>query len=309
MKLVFEPVTLDKKEQIERYLRPYGEGSCQHSFANMFCLEEKYRELVCEKDGWLLVYRSGRSTETENAYLMPMGDWSDTDRLRTAVEWLLEDAHAQGRRLRFETVTEKAKQALEQAMPGCFAAEEVRDYAEYLHTTEELLTLRGNKLAKRRANLRDFYARYGAQAKAEVITPEILPEVEEMQRYWLAVRQDTQGDPYLAIETGAIEKALQNYEALGLRGVVMRIDGRVCGYAIGYKVSEDTFDVMYEKGDPKIENIYRAVNYETVRLCCTDCEWVNREEDVGDPGLRNAKLMYNPKRFLTKYILREAVQE
>jgi hypothetical protein len=32
-----------------------------------------------------------------------------------------------------------------------------------------------------------------------------------------------------------------------------------------------------------------------------DCRFVNREQDMGVTGLRNAKMSYNPVKFIKKY--------
>ena len=69
--LNFEPVTLDKREMMERYFFAYGEGSCQHSFVSSFCLAGKYGDQVCEREGYLYILRSLRCSEGERVYLFP----------------------------------------------------------------------------------------------------------------------------------------------------------------------------------------------------------------------------------------------
>ena len=48
---------------------------------------------------------------------------------------------------------------------------------------------------------------------------------------------------------------------------------------------------------------YQMINNEFAKYYGKDVTYVNREEDVGDEGLRKAKLMYNPIKILKKYIV------
>ena len=109
----------------------------------------------------------------------------------------------------------------------------------------------------------------------------------------------------LECENEAIQRGLDQFEALELTGIVVWIDDALAGYAYGAPVSPECYDVMIEKGDRRFPDIYRVLNRDLVRLCCGDYAWINREEDVGAPGLRKAKLSYKPDRLLEKYVARE----
>jgi len=59
-----------------------------------------------------------------------------------------------------------------------------------------------------------------------------------------------------------------------------------------------------KKANPTIGGVYQLVNnwFCTNRL--NELTWVNREQDLGIPGLRRAKLDYNPHHFIEKYVAR-----
>ena len=64
-------------------------------------------------------------------------------------------------------------------------------------------------------------------------------------------------------------------------------------------------DVIIEKGDRSISDIYKILNRDLVRMCCYGFSYINREEDVGVEGLRKAKMSYKPDILLEKYIVTE----
>ena len=52
------------------------------------------------------------------------------------------------------------------------------------------------------------------------------------------------------------------------------------------------------------KGLYQVINWETAKLIATQgFEFINREEDVGDQGLRDAKLSYHPVEIIPAYEL------
>jgi hypothetical protein len=299
--LEFERIELSHRALVNPYFRRYGEGSCQHSFASMYCLAEKYGDAVCERDGWLYTLRTARCTEQEKIYLFPMGNTKDCAGFSRAIDNILADAHGEGKLVRFETLTPTAKELLEDCFPGRFSFEALRDYAEYIYTYEKLAELPGHDLKKRRNDLSNFYRTYENRYRIERIKEQDIAAVRSFQNNWLNEQLDNGRDSSLRIENGAIERGLDAYGELGLDGILVYVDERLEGYTIGAGLSEDYFDAMFEKGSRSIPNIYRILNTETVRRCCSAYKYINREEDVGDMGLRKAKLAYRPDILLMKY--------
>jgi hypothetical protein len=50
-----------------------------------------------------------------------------------------------------------------------------------------------------------------------------------------------------------------------------------------------------------MEGLSQLVNREFCRLLFCDCYYVNREQDLGEPGLRSAKLSYHPVELVKKF--------
>lgn len=301
----FEAVTLTHKKMIKPYLYKYGEGSCQHSFAAMFCMANKYGDSLCEKDGWLFIHRAGISSKTERAYLFPMGDNSDEVRLGHAIEAIIEDAHNHGAAVRFETLTAAAKDAVVRLFPGVFSVTALRDYSEYIYTYDKLANLSGHQMASKRQDINAFYRTYGNSVRIEKIKDKHLDEIRSFQKMWLDNRLNGEEDVQLDYENIAIQLGLSNFAELDLSGIVIYIDNVMRGYAYGAPLSQNSYDVMIEKGDRRIADIYRVLNRDLVRLCCGQYRYINREEDVGNEGLRCAKLSYKPDILLEKYLLHE----
>ena len=301
--LAFHEITLDDKQTVDGYFRRYGENSCQHSFVSLYCMERKYGDRICEQDGYLYVLRSKRGGAQERTYLFPMGERSG---LEHAVERLRQDARAHGALVRFETLTRAAAETLERLFPGEFEIESCRDYAEYLYTREKLAELPGPAMASKRHDISTFFRDYGDRSRIEKIRPEHIEPIRAFQKIWLECKERGREDVQLECENDAIQRGLDHFEALGLTGIAVFIDDALAGYAYGVALSGDCYDVLIEKGDRHYPDIYRVLNRDIVRLCCGDFALINREEDVGAPGLRKAKLSYKPDLMLEKFIAREA---
>jgi hypothetical protein len=122
---------------------------------------------------------------------------------------------------------------------------------------------------------------------------------------WRRVR-DAAGSTSLDPETAAAAEALELAGVLGLEGLVITVEGRVGAFALGERLNLETAVCHFEKADPFMEGISQLVDREFCRRLFTDCTYVNREQDLGEPGLRSAKLSYHPVELVRKFRLRKA---
>jgi hypothetical protein len=108
----------------------------------------------------------------------------------------------------------------------------------------------------------------------------------------------------LAQEVQATAEALAISQQLGLEGVVVLVAGEVRAFALGERLNATTSVCHFQKADPFLDGLYQLVDREFNRRLFTDCEFVNREQDLGEPNLRKSKLSYHPVELVRKYRLR-----
>ncbi len=299
--LPFKRVELADKEILEPYLYRYGENSCQHCFATLLCMNDKYGDAYCIRDGCLFIHRENLDTSEYRTYLAPMGYTV----LSEALETLFADARYYGKKLRFESVTASFAEQLGRLSAYPFSIRADRDLFEYIYTCDKLVRLPGRAFVNKRSDLRHFLAEYRDRLEVKLFSPEQVPALREFQKKWYAMRVQDENERYLTHENRVIELAFAYGDRIGITGIVVYIDGVICGYTLGYRCSEDCYDALVEKGDYTVKHIYRFLNMQSVKSCCGGLRYVNREEDLGVEGLRHAKMLYQPDILLEKFIVTE----
>ena len=109
----------------------------------------------------------------------------------------------------------------------------------------------------------------------------------------------------MALEVQANREALEMAGPLGLEGLVALVDGEVKGFVLGERLNRDTSVCHFEKADPFLDGLYQLLDREFSRLLFTDCTYVNREQDLGEPNLRESKLSYHPTELVKKFRVRK----
>ena len=226
-----------------------------------------------------------------NGLIAPVGSWD-------SVDW--QDAFA--RYLRPGDVLLDVPEVLIRHLPSELAQKleiaELRDEWEYLHSVEELVSLKGGKYAGKRAHVKAFTGNYHWEYCP--LLPDDFPDLLAFQADWCA-RRDCGENPLLKAEDLAIRRALEFWDSLPLIGAMLRVDGIVAGYTIGEELSADTIGIRFEKAKSEYAGIYQALNKLFLERQGQGYQWVNREEDMGNKGLRDAKSSYHPAAFVKKY--------
>jgi hypothetical protein len=132
------------------------------------------------------------------------------------------------------------------------------------------------------------------------LTHDLIDECLEFEDYWCMMK-DCGKYPGLEKERCAILEMLNNFDSLSVKGGVIRVGGKIAALTLGEKMMQDMFVIHVEKANPDIQGLYQVINQEFLMREAGDCRFVNREQDMGVTGLRNAKMSYNPVKFIKKY--------
>ncbi len=288
--LDFKPISAEQYNLISPILKKEGYNSCETSFPSLFVWSEYFNTKMCV-DGETVFTRTELGGET--VYLFPVGG-----DIKTAFEKLSEHT---GGDFTLRCVTGRMRKEMEKAFPGGFSYVEERDTFDYIYDRDSLATLAGNKLHQKRNHVNRFMKRYDGRFRYETMTVDKIPQVIEYQKEWLRASEQREDYETLKSESAAISRLLENFIKLELLGGLVFIDDAVKAYCIGTKISDNTIDVMVEKGDYNFDGIYQYINREFVRNECESALYINREDDAGVEGLRKAKMSYNPAMLLKKY--------
>ncbi len=289
--LNFLHLTPQDKPVYDRFLRNCGQRGCEYSFVNLYLWGRQKAAVHGENLAFFCQFNR------KSVYLFPLGQ-----DLKLTIDAIISDAQKRGIPCRLTSLTEDDKQWLETAYPGRFHFHTDRDSYDYLYSAQALATLKGKKLQKKRNHFNKFRLLH-PNYFTEPITVENTPEVEAFLCQWFTNRAESDDGDYL-MEQVALSKALRHWDALELEGLILRDKGRILAITIGSSLSDDTFDIHFEKALDSVDGAYTAINREFARYLTEKYPgllWLNREDDLGLEGLRKAKLSYHPELLIKKY--------
>jgi len=178
---------------------------------------------------------------------------------------------------------------------------EDRDSFDYLYLREELASLPGNRLHKKKNRI-NYFAKHH-ESRTELLEKRHLDGCRELLEEWRSAA-GAGGNVSLELEADATGEALTLVEELELSGVVIMVADRVAAFALGEYLNPETSVCHFEKADPFMEGLSQLINREFAAKLFRDGRFINREQDLGDAGLRSAKLSYHPVELIKKYRVR-----
>ena len=304
----FKEITLQDRDWMRQLLGYSDNQATEFNFTVLYIWRDIMRSRICRVGDYLVV-RFFPQGAPAPMYFFPSGRGT-MEQLKEVLESCMKDAAENGHPFLMASVQNGQKEILENLYPDRFDFEPNRNYFDYIYSAEDLTFLRGKKFQSKR----NFVSRFKKQEgwSYEPIGKHNLKECAVMSISWCA-KYGCGKDPSMAGELCSVKNALQNFEELGLIGGLLRLNGEVVAFTVGEKTNSDTLLVHIEKayGDivgayPTIANEFLRnniiVNEQTGEL---SVKYINREDDAGDLGLREAKMQYHPLFLLEKYSVKE----
>ncbi|GHV27974.1 hypothetical protein FACS1894167_03900 [Synergistales bacterium] len=292
MRLIFKSVNLDTLSKYVEFWNMTPQKSSDYSTGVLLCWERALGYEFAFDEEESLVWIRGRVPEEH--FLAPVGelarpDWGDLLRARF------------GREAKFHIVPEALVDIWRESFGGAMTAEENRGSWEYLHRARDLRTLSGSRYVKKRNRINQFVKQNPYTYLP--INEELLPRIIEFQKKWRdSYKVYGNAQSIEAESDGIISAVLGNWSRLPqMSGGAIEVLGDIAAYTVAERVGKDLLMIHFEKASLEYSAAYQVINREFLLNGGKGCETVNREEDMDDLGLRDAKMSYHPESFIKKY--------
>lgn len=280
-------ICLEDKPKFDSLLHSRQPEISAYTFTNLFAWRVPYNTRLSQHNGLIIV---SYNVDGKRQLLEPLGEGDKAVAIKDCLQ-LSQDIPTSFKCIPYELVQLLAEES------GLEAVHD-RDNSDYLYRTEDLINLPGRKYDGKRNYVTRFKQSYEYTYKA--LTADNVEECHDFAERWCEDRvcETSEG---LQRERCAVHEMLMNFGTLGLFGGEIWVDGQLVAFSIGERLNANTMVVHAEKGDSAYSGVYQMMNNEFCIQEAQDFEFVNREQDLGIPGLRKAKKSYNPVKLVEAY--------
>ena len=222
-----------------------------------------------------------------------------------ATERMIQHYRARGIPFLMTEVTDSYVQLYQAAWPNRFRVHEYRAGANYIYRVEDLALLRGRRYSGKRNHIHQF-KRANPETVLLPLTEREIPLCLALFDEW-AKHKENQLDSKL--ERMGLVRAFDHMADLDYRGACLYSGEQMIGFTLGEPLDAETVGIHIEKADYSYHGAFTVLNQLFLQNDWMDYTYVNRAEDMGDEGMRIAKLSYHPCALNMKYNLTLQAEE
>ncbi|MFA5103805.1 MAG: phosphatidylglycerol lysyltransferase domain-containing protein [Candidatus Margulisiibacteriota bacterium] len=285
----FKPLEREDKELFENYYFRRKIEISDHAFTNYYIWRKIDQPQLTIIAGCLCALVMG--PDKRRHFMMPLGDGDVKEAGKICLE------HT-GSIIRADYHFKEAVGQNEQ-----YEIVEDRDNFDYVYLTKDIAGLKGRNYDGKRNHINAFLKNniyvYEKMEKKHI------DACIELNDIWCeSKKKESEGFPNLECEAEAARETLLNKDFLGLIGGVIIVNDKILAFSLGQKLTEDTAVIHIEKSDPAVRGAAQLINREFASNELANFTYINREQDMGHPGLRRAKMSYHPVELKKKYNIR-----
>ncbi len=304
--LMFEnEITLESKPLLDKYLNSFEYKTSGLSFSSLYMWREINQISWKEIGDYLCI--AGVSNLEEGVFdpfLFPVltktGTY-DPESLARTVSEAREIFESKGEKFAIMLLPFHMIDIFEQAFPKQLRFIPDRPNFDYVYSTEDLIELKGRDYHSKKNHLNYFKNHYLYEYVA--LTSQMADEAMAFIKAFNERKnlQDSHEKELLLMEEEAMKDVFKNIEKVGYLAGAIKIDGNIEAISIGGTLGRKTITVHVEKANTEYRGLYQAINNEYCKNVASHIKLINREEDMGLPGLRKAKLSYKPVKLIEKH--------
>jgi len=288
----FRELTLEDKPHFDQLFNRFPPVISEFTFTNLFIWRYAYRPRI-SRFGNLLGLLSGQGKNS--FFFPPIGGGDVIECFQSLMQYLA----GQGAVPKIARVPEALATQVDWKASG-MKAELDRSQCDYVYLVQDMVELKGRKYHRKRNHIKQFKEKYSYEYIP--LTPEWIPQCLQLQGEWCDLK-NCDADPGLHNESLATKEAFSHFEEIGVNGGAILINGKVEAFTLGDPLNPETIVIHVEKANPAYEGLYPTINQAFLEREGSGYTYVNREQDLGEEGLRKAKESYFPHHMVNKYTI------
>jgi len=286
----FKDLSLEEKPLLDAAFNQSPPVISEFTFTNLFIWRHAYQLKITRFQNFICLLSE---KENHSFFFPPLGEGDMVKCYRNLFHYLEEKGFPK----KIARVPEKVASRMDWEAEG-FGVELERDQSDYIYLTQDLIQLQGRKYHRKRNHIKQFKEKYSYQYFP--LSPEWISECLRLESAWCDLRH-CEAILGLANESIAIKEAFAHFKDLGVKGGAVLINGKVEAFTLGEPLNRETVVIHIEKANPAYEGLYSLINQAFLEHQWSEYAYVNREQDLGEEGLRKSKESYFPHHLIDKY--------
>ena len=288
----FKPVTKQDAPKLRRYYQNCIYGLCEYSVGTKLMWRRTLHPAWAEIAGCLVI-RNTIDGQTAFDYPVP-GPGGDEDAALSAIEsYCLETGVCP-----VISVVPECKAPKLLARYPYVRVSSIRTWRDYVYYREDLQFFTGRRYSGQRNHIKKFHTQW----PEAFFRPLTAADRDVIERFWADYEAEfPKGDNAKARDELALAQKMLRMAGKSFFLAGGMFDGeRLIALSLAERCG-DTLIIHIEKALYSYTGVYPALVQEFAGAFGGDCQWINREDDAADRGLRTSKLQYGPAKLAPKY--------
>ncbi|HDQ46414.1 MAG TPA: DUF2156 domain-containing protein [bacterium] len=293
----FKRIELADRDLIHARFQAYAPEISELTFTNLFIWRHYYQFQWSLQGDILLIL--AHPLNWGYYLLAPVGGASRAELVPKLLDWLCEEKEECTPRI------ERADARLirELGPAAGLSVEPAEDQFDYVYATADLINLTGRRYHAKKNHINRFSKNNRFEYRS--LTPELAEASIHVLKRWCDWRE-CEKSPLMRAEFDAVHEALLHFVPLELGGGAILVEGEIMAFALGERLNPGTAVIHAEKAAPNIPELFAMINQQVCAHEFAGFPHINREQDLGEPGLRRAKRSYHPVQMVEKYRIKKA---